>query len=99
MNGSLERLARNQSVFREVNRRLRDLAVQKVQVPWTDRTAYLCECGDDECLETVEMTPDQYEALRSDEGLFVLARGHEVSGDDVMEQTDAFIVVRRLLTG
>jgi hypothetical protein len=98
MNGSLERLARNQSLFREVNKRLRALSVQQVQVPWTDRTAYLCECGDDACLEMVELTPDQYEALRSDEDMFVLACGHEANGEDVMEQTDGFVVVRRLLT-
>ena len=98
MSGSLERVARNQWVFREVNKRLRDLAVQQVQVPWTDRTAYLCECGNDECLETVEMTPDQYEALRSDEDMFVLACGHEANDDDVIEHTDGFVVVSRVLT-
>jgi hypothetical protein len=87
-----ERLTRNQLLFREVNQRLRDLSLSQVQVPWTDRTTYLCECRRDGCLETIELTPDEYEYVRSYPDVAVVCLGHESHGE-VFERTERFVLV------
>ena len=53
MNVSMERLTRNQGIFREVNERLRHMSD-----PRTDSTEYLCECSDIDCLETIALDDD-----------------------------------------
>ena len=89
---SRERLSRNQLLFREVDQRLRDLSLSQVQVPWTDRTEYLCECLQDGCHETIELTPHEYEYARSDPDVVVVCHGHESDGE-VVEQTERFVLV------
>jgi hypothetical protein len=37
---------------------------------------YLCECGQEDCLAVVELSADDYEAIRSDANRLVLASGH-----------------------
>jgi hypothetical protein len=83
---SRDRLALQQ-LFREVNDRLRDLALHEFDVPRTRRTTYLCECGDPDCLETVELSLDEYEILRAESGLRMVAPGHEPPGWDVIART------------
>ena len=87
-----ERLTRNRLLFREVNQRLRDLSLSQVQVPWTDRTKYLCECRRDGCLETIDLTPDEYEYVRSYADVVVVCQGHESHGE-VIERTERFVLV------
>jgi hypothetical protein len=87
-----ERLSRNQLLFREVNQRLRDLSLTQVQVPWTDRTTYLCECRRDGCLETIDLTPDEYEYARSFPEVVLVCQGHESHGE-VLERTERFVLV------
>jgi hypothetical protein len=89
---SNERLSRNQLLYREVNQRLRDLSISQVQVPWTDRTRYLCECRQDGCLETIDLTPAEYEYARSQPDVVVVCQGHESHGE-VIERTDRFVLV------
>jgi hypothetical protein len=68
-----ERVARNEALFREFNERVEDLA-DAVDL---DRTRFVCECGDLDCLERVELTRTAYEEVRSDPRRFVVAPGHE----------------------
>ena len=87
-----ERLSRNQLLFRDVNQHLRDLSLSQVQVPWTDRTRYLCECRQDGCLETIDLTPAEYEYARSYPDFVLVCQGHE-SGGEVIERTERFVLV------
>ena len=89
---SSERLSRNQLLFREVNQRLLDLSLSQVQVPWTDRSRYLCECRQDGCSETIDLTPAEYENIRSYPGVAVVCDGHEADGE-VIERTQRFVMV------
>ena len=89
---SRERLSRNQLLFREVDQRLRDLSLTQVQVPWTDRTEYLCECLQDGCHETIDLTPHEYEYARSYPDVVVVCHGHESEGE-VVEETERFVLV------
>src|SRR5215211_1412861 len=54
---SLERLAHNQVLFREVNERLRE------KLDGSDgATEFLCECSRTDCIETVVLTIAEYES-------------------------------------
>ena len=70
---SLERLARNQVLFREVNERVSELAV----AGRIDPIAFLCECSRMDCDETIELDRAEYEEIRSSSNLFVITVGHE----------------------
>jgi len=68
------RAARNQSLFRVVNEKLKDLNAAFEDVVGTDAVA--CECADIECIETVEIAPGDYDAIRANPRHFVVRRGH-----------------------
>jgi hypothetical protein len=80
-------------LFRSVNERIRELAGV---VP--DRFFELvCECDDDRCAEVLHMDRYEYEALRANPQLFVLATGHEQDDSAVVARTDGYVVVRAAL--
>jgi hypothetical protein len=60
---------RDQPLFREVNRRIRE-----VSDGLEGRVEFLCECGLADCTAVVEATPTQFDDLLSDEGRFLIAR-------------------------
>ena len=70
---SLERLARNQVLFREVNERLRE-----VLADLADMTEFGCECSNPECTETVSLWVAEYERVRSKRNQFVIVPGHDL---------------------
>jgi hypothetical protein len=67
-----ERLARNETFFREVNERIRDVA----EGLNGDNYDFLCECSDAGCAMRVELTLVEYENVRANPAQFVLAPGH-----------------------
>jgi hypothetical protein len=90
-----ERLARNEAVFREVNERIQALQETSSTDP-EEEIDFLCECGNEECTETVQMTLAEYEDVRNDATQFVVLPGHETP--EVERVTDAnarFRVVRK----
>jgi hypothetical protein len=72
----LDRMVRNQLMFREVNDRIAEVA------PAGNPVDYLCECSHPECKATIHLTCEEYEAVRSSSNLFVIAPGHEVQEVD-----------------
>ena len=66
MSESLERLARNQALFREVNERVEKIAGDNNAVE------FVCECSNTECIESVELTLAAYERIRSNSTWFVI---------------------------
>jgi hypothetical protein len=89
-----ERIARNEALFREVNERVKlvhdqiDLGGETIQV--------LCECGDDDCVEEIEISAVEYERVRTDSRQFLLAPGH-VSPDveTVVAEGEGYEVARK----
>jgi hypothetical protein len=68
-----ERLARNESLFREVNERIEDAATQLSPM----FTEFMCECSDDSCFEKVSLTREEYTSIRnSGPTFFVVKPGH-----------------------
>ena len=86
-------MARNESLFREVNERIK----QVNEHFHTDEEAdFICECGDDECTEPVGLTLGEYEGVRRRSTLFAVVPGHvEADVERVVERTGRFVVVEK----
>ena len=68
-----ERVARNETLFREVNERIKQVNVGLATV---ESTNFLCECGDETCTEPISLTMNQYEAVRAEPTHFAVVPGH-----------------------
>jgi hypothetical protein len=75
------RAAENQSLFREVNERVKDLNVRFSFV--TKVGDWICECANDTCFEHLALSADEYEAIRQDGASFVVATSDEHVWPDV----------------
>jgi ABC-type enterochelin transport system ATPase subunit len=71
---SRERIALNQSTFRQENERIEATAETMALL---GRVPFICECGDAECAEIVRLTLDEYEAVREHSRRFFNFPGHE----------------------
>jgi hypothetical protein len=86
----LERIARNEALFRSVNERIEELS----QGVGDGRVEFLCECGRDGCEERVRMTCDEYKRAHDEEDRFVLAPGHQTDElERVVERREGYWVV------
>jgi hypothetical protein len=72
-----ERLARNESFFREVNERIREVGTGLVITGEQTEWEFICECPDPTCTERVATTVAGYEAVRSSPTRFLVAPGHQ----------------------
>lgn len=91
--GALERIAKNQSVFREANERIEE-SVDALAL--TGRTPYLCECGDERCSAALMLSREEYESVRAHATRFLVVPGHETpEAEDVVEQGDRYWVVEK----
>jgi hypothetical protein len=91
--GSVERLAKNESFFRQVNERIKDVAdgFEDGQI-----YEFLCECSNPGCTERIELTSEEYESVRADATRFVLARGHAAPQiEQVVEREDKHDLVEK----
>ena len=100
MEERLERTARNESLFREVNDRIEELS-ENVEAqgiaPEGGLVEFHCECGRDDCTERVRVTIAEYEHVRADNDRFLLVPGHETPEmESVVESSDRFVVVDKL---
>jgi hypothetical protein len=93
--GRQERVGRNEALFRVVNEELESLN-DTFAVP-TRTFQIVCECGYGDCVERLDIPPDDYTRVRSDPTLFVLVRGHEdPTSEAVVEEADErYVVVRK----
>lgn len=89
-----ERLMQNEDIFRRVNERLKDLGEAFSVV--SERAQFICECADPTCTARVEMTLDEYEAVRAHAACFFMLRGHEHGEiERVVRETDRYVVVQK----
>jgi hypothetical protein len=90
---SVERLAKNESFFRQVNERIKDVAdgFNGDQI-----YEFLCECSDPGCTARIELTSEQYEWVRANPARFVLSPGHTAGQiEQVVERREEHIVVEK----
>ena len=88
------RLARNESLVRDVNERISDGA-QRFDIE--GRTDFLCECANDDCSERVRLTLTDYNDVRNRGDRFVIAPGHDIPElERVVAEGEGFVVVEKL---
>ena len=83
--------ARRQNVMREVNERI-------ARLRWAqsdgEQIGYVCECSLPDCTETIELSWQTYEAVRSVSVRFVLLPGHERHDvERIVEQGSGVLIV------
>jgi hypothetical protein len=64
------RLAHNEALFRTVNEEIDENRASG------GKRAYVCECVDPGCAQTIELTGSEYELVRARDDRFVVAPGH-----------------------
>jgi len=89
-----DRFIENEKLFRTANERLaqrvEDLVAPGQFIP------FLCECIDDTCMARIELRPEEYEEVRSDDEHFVIAPGHaRLDGERIVEEEDRFSIVTK----
>jgi len=91
-----ERRARNEVTFRAGN----ELIVKNVGALDSPGTlALICECGSESCLETIELTSSEYEAVRADPTRFAVVSGHEDEDERLVEAFARFTLVEKTGAG
>jgi hypothetical protein len=90
-----QRLARNESFFREVNERINEIA-PVFGAREEHRLEYLCECSDPHCSERISITRAEYEAVRAGPRRFLIAPGHDLPEiEQVVAAGDEHAVVEK----
>lgn len=86
------RVAKTESLFREVNERIAETADRFE----ADDATFVCECADAQCTDRVETTLEQYEWVRSDGTRFLVVNGHEDDRyETVVHRRQDFAVVEK----
>jgi hypothetical protein len=89
-----ERLAANESVFREINE-----GIERGQWPGEENSpiSFRCECARLGCNDLVELSVRAYESVRSNPRRFIVMPGHErLEVETVVERHPGYFVVEKL---
>ena len=88
------RVGLNEALFREVNEQIRSLA-HELSVREGAITV-ICECGNADCAERLEVRIADYERVRGESTLYIVAKGHVFPDlERVVEEADGFDVVQK----
>ena len=88
------RKARNMAVCRSVNERISDLAVSHDDSP-EQLLAFICECSQMGCTESVLIPLSAYAQVRGDPTTFLILPGHEDSeAEEVLVRLHEYAIVR-----
>jgi hypothetical protein len=86
-----EQAVRNSLLIREVNQRVADLSDS-----WNDGDPreFLCECGDEACIQVIPVTRADYQAAREHSGRYLITSDHgEDAGTQVRTKRDRYSIV------
>ena len=87
------RIARTESLFRDVNERIAESAGRF----GLDDAAFVCECDDASCTDRIATTIEAYEDARTDGAQFMVADDHvNQDVERVVERTDDFTLVEKV---
>jgi hypothetical protein len=94
-----EKGGRNQALFRDVNERIEELTIADA-VPTSETWEFLCECADTECVATISLTYDEYEAVRRTPTRFVVRPDHVYPEiERVIEENGGYVIVEKVGEG
>ena len=88
------RVGLNEAIFRQVNEQIRSL---NQEFGTEDSTmTVVCECGNGDCAERLELGVSAYERIRDNSRLYVIVKGHEIPDvERVVEQAEGYDVVQK----
>ena len=90
MDAREERLARNETVFREVNENIEQAAFGADEHVFD----FICECSSARCNVLLPLTLRAYEEVRANPRAFLLASGHEVPEiETIIARQPGYVVV------
>jgi hypothetical protein len=89
-----ERIARNDSTFREANEQI---AAYASDHEFAAPVPFICECATESCMEVVNLSLAEYEEVRSAPTRFFVAPGHQGSEGAVgmLEDRERYLVVEK----
>jgi hypothetical protein len=94
-----ERQAANEAAFREVNER-RAAIDRGAEATWAggdELFEFVCECGAESCEGRIEMTLEEYDAVRAQDDRFTVLPGHESAEiETVVEWHETYVVVDKI---
>lgn len=94
MDARERRLAENETIFRSVNERIEQLSAP--QGGDGHVFEFLCECSNLDCTLRLPLTLTEYEAVRADPRVFVVAPGHDLPEiEEIIRRTPAYQVVKK----
>jgi hypothetical protein len=94
MDARAERLARNESLFREVNEKVRAVAAQHGGGPHVYQ--FFCECSNVDCTFQLHATLAEYESVRAHPNRFLIAPEHWLPEvESVVERTKRWWTVEK----
>lgn len=89
-----DKLARRETLFREVNENIASLTDLQAE---TGYQLFICECSNTACAESLELTAEEYEAVRADPARFIVKPGHQSAGiERVVGGNGRFLVVEKI---
>jgi hypothetical protein len=87
------RIAKTESLFRDANERIAESAEQF----GLQQAELVCECADPECGHRIEAPLEDYEQVRADGALFVVAPEHELQEhEQVVESRAGYRIIEKL---
>lgn len=92
--GTQERIARNEGIFREINE-----GIRRGRWPGEEDSVsgFRCECASLGCNQMVPLSFREYERVRQHPRRFIVAPGHErLDVEAVVETQGAYLVVQKL---
>ena len=88
------RIGRNEALFRHVNEQVATLNESFGDL--TGTVSVVCECGNQSCIEQIELALAEYERVRADSTWFAVKPGHEIPDvEHVLERHDRYWVVQK----
>ena len=87
------RIAKTESLFRDVNERI----VEAAERFGAKEAELVCECADPDCGERIAAPLDDYEETRANGSHFLVSPGHELAGHErVIETRPGFRIIAKL---
>ncbi len=85
-----QRVAMNEATFRRVNE-----GMEARQDP-EGLLTFVCECGRLGCNKLIELTREEYEAVRANSRQFAIVEGHEIpESEEIVRRTERYTVVEK----
>ena len=92
MEAIAQRVAVNESLFRDVNKNIHRASADGRH----PEAHFICECGERSCEEKIALPVDVYEAIRRNPMRFFVKPGHEIPHvEAVIERHDRYVVIEK----